>query len=103
MIDKTAMIEVVMDKLKKLPSGHYLDLRTYKRNRSVLIVKETDDNLLIIENGYFQDRFYIQTSKIKKTLKVLLRKEFPRSSKVRIYSMGTFIRDGHGHIKRKVI
>ena len=103
MIDKTAIIEVIMEKLKKLPTGHYLDVRTYKRNRSVLIVKETDDNLLIIEDGYFQDRFQIQTSKIKKTLKVLLRKEFPRSRKIRIYSMGMFIRDDCVHVKRKVI
>lgn len=103
MIDKTTIIEVIMDKLKKLPNGYYLDVRTYKRNRSVLVVKNKEDDILIIEDGYFQDRFHIHINKIKKALKVLLRKEFPRSNKIRIYSMGVFTGEEQGRIKRKVI
>ncbi len=57
MIDKTQIIEAVTKSLKKLPIGHYLDLRTYKRNRSVIIVKMTDDDLLVIENGFFKENF----------------------------------------------
>ncbi|MCK8600119.1 hypothetical protein [Desulfoferrobacter suflitae] len=42
MIDKTKIVEAVHDKLKKLSTGHCLDLRTYKRNRSVIIVKNSE-------------------------------------------------------------
>ena len=39
MIDKTKIIDTVLERLEKLPLGHYLDLKTYKRNRTVIIVK----------------------------------------------------------------
>jgi hypothetical protein len=90
MIDKTQLIETVAERLKKLPVGHYLDLRTYKRNRSVIIVKITDDDLLIIEDGFFKERFRINADKLNKLLQTLLKKEFPRSHKIRLYVMGKF-------------
>jgi len=90
MIDKTQIIEAVTKSLKKLPIGHYLDLRTYKRNRSVIIVKMTDDDLFVIEDGFFKERFRINSDKLKKLLTTLLKKEFPRSHIIRLYIMGKF-------------
>ena len=90
MIDKTQIIEAVTKSLKKLPIGHYLDLRTYKRNRSVIIVKMTDDDLLVIEDGFFKENFSINFDKLKKLLTTLLKKEFPRSHIIRLYIMGKF-------------
>ncbi|MBW2319188.1 MAG: hypothetical protein JRF24_11035, partial [Deltaproteobacteria bacterium] len=49
MIDKDKIITTVLTRLKKLPEGHYLELLTYKRNRSVVIVKVRDEELLVIE------------------------------------------------------
>ena len=79
MIDKDKIIETVMSKLKKLPVDHYLDLRTYKRNRSLFIIKKSEYDFLIIEDGYFQEKHYLRLDKLKKILKTLLKKEFPRS------------------------
>ncbi len=90
MIDKTKIIDTVTEKLKKLPVGHYLDLRTYKRNRSVIIVKMGEDDLLIIEDSFFKEKFHIKTEKLNKLLTTLLKKEFPRSYKIRLYVMGEF-------------
>ena len=103
MIDKTKIIDTVRERLKKLPDGHYLDLRTYKRNRSVVIVKIDADNLLVIEDGYFNQRFQIKTEKLKKLLKTLLKKEFPRSHKIRLYVMGRFAEDELVQINRKIL
>lgn len=103
MIDKTKIIETVCEKLEKLPAGHYLDLQTYKRNRSVVIVKTTDEDLLVIENGYFKDRFRRKPEKLKKLLKTLLKKEFLRSRKIRLYVMGKFAEEEALNIKRKVL
>ena len=72
MFDKTAIIPAVLQKLKKLPVGHCIDLRTYKRNRSVVIVKKEEDKYLVVENGYFQEEFEVSFSKLKKLLKNLL-------------------------------
>ncbi len=88
MLDKSAVIQAVQNKLDKLPCGHALDLRTYKRNRSVIILKQTEDAYRFIENGFSQERFTVPASKVKKTLQKLLKKEFPRSRKVRLYELG---------------
>ena len=90
MIDKTQIIETVTERLTKLPVGHYLDLRTYKRNRSVIIVKVTGDAFLVIEDGFFKERFQVSSDRLKKLLMTLLKKEFPRSHKIRLYVMGKF-------------
>jgi hypothetical protein len=88
MLDKATLLPTLMDKLARLPCGEAVDLRTYKRNRYVLIVKKDSDSFLIVENGFYQDRFLVSSSKLKKTLKVLIKREFPRSNKVRLYPLG---------------
>ena len=103
MIDKTKIIDAVTERLKNFPTGHYLDLRTYKRNRSILIVKMDEDDLLIIEDGFFKERFRINSDKLRKLLSALLRKEFPRSHKIRLYPMGRFMEKEMQNIKRKVL
>ena len=103
MIDKTNIIETVMKRLKKLPTGHYLDLRPYKRNRSVIIVKNTEDNFLVIEDGYLKDKFCFTSEKLRKALKSLLRKEFPRSHKIRLYIMGRFTEGKIKNTERKIL
>ena len=103
MIDKAKIIKSVTERLEELPLGHYLDLRTYKRNRSVIIVKEGKEEVLVIENGYFQERFGLKKEKLKKLLKTILRKEFPRSNKIRLYIMGEFKEDKVQDVKRKIL
>ena len=103
MIDKTKIIDAVTERLKNLPTGHYLDLRTYKRNRSILIVKMDEDDLLIIEDGFFKEKFRINSDKLRKLLSDLLRKEFPRSHKIRLYAMGRFMEREMQNIKRKIL
>jgi hypothetical protein len=102
MIDKSSVIRTVQERLNKLPIGHYLDLRTYKRDRSVIIVKSEDD-LLVIEDGFYNENFEIKPDKLKGLLKTLLKKEFPRSNKVRLYTMGEYTPDGVARIRRKKI
>jgi hypothetical protein len=103
MIDKDKIIETVAERLKKLPAGHYLDIRTYKRNRSVVIVRQDQENLLVIQNGYESNRFRIKYKELKKLMKTLLKKEFPRSNKVRLYTMGQFVEAEAMRTKRKIL
>lgn len=101
MIDKATAIQTVMRKLKKLPLGHAIDLRTYKRNRSVVIARVADDEYDVVENGFFEERFLVPLSKMKKLLKALLKKEFPRSTKIRLYDLGPAEADIH-IIRKKI-
>ena len=103
MIDKTKIIDTVRERLKKLPLGHYIDLKTYKRNRTVIIVKIDEKELLVIEDGYFKDRFLIKPDKLKKLLKTLFKREFPRSKKIRLYVMGKFVDEEALNTIRKIL
>ncbi|MGN7612061.1 hypothetical protein ACQZV8_08255 [Magnetococcales bacterium HHB-1] len=87
MIDKTAIIAHVITRLKKQSIGMGLDLRTYKRNRSIQIIKKEDNQFLVKERGYHQETFEESLKTLPKRLKVLLKKEFPRSNKVRVYTL----------------
>lgn len=101
MIDKATAIPTIMRKLKKLPLGHAIDIRTYKRNRSVVIARTADDEFNVVEKGFHEERFLVSMDKMKKLLKALLKKEFPRSTKMRLYELGES--DADVHIKRKKI
>lgn len=101
MIDKATAIPTIMNKLKKLPVGHAIDIRTYKRNRSVVIARIATDEFDVVEKGFHEERFQLPLSKMKKLLKNLLKKEFPRSTKMRLYDLGKSEADVH--IQRKKI
>jgi hypothetical protein len=103
MIDKTTILDSVLERARKLPEGHYLDMRTYKRNRSVLIIKQSEEEFAIIEQGYVSNRSTVKAEKLKKELSVILRREFPRSHKVRLYTMGKFTEEEAANIRRKII
>jgi len=103
MIDKTRIVDTVCERLKKLPVSHCLDLRTYKRNRSVMIAKVAEDDLLVIEDGYFKERFRVKPEKLKKLLKTLMKKEFPRSRKIRLYVLDNFVEDDAFKLERKML
>ncbi|WP_419778484.1 hypothetical protein [Maridesulfovibrio sp.] len=87
MIDKSSAIETVLRKLKKISLGHGLDLRTYKRDRSVVILRTGENAYTVIEDGFDQERFNEDFKGLKKLLKKLLKKEFPRSNKIRVYDI----------------
>jgi hypothetical protein len=61
MIDKTKIVDTVInERLKKLPMSPYPDLRTYKRNTTVMIAKLAEDDLLVMEDGYFKKKFRVK-------------------------------------------
>ncbi|NDV18902.1 hypothetical protein GO013_05645 [Pseudodesulfovibrio sp. JC047] len=101
MIDKATALQTVLRTLKKLPEGHAIDLRTYKRNRSVVIKRLVDDQFEVKEKGFHEERFLIPSTRMKKLLKTLLKREFPRSTKIRLYDLGPAETDTH--IARKKI
>lgn len=90
MIDKDKFLQFILEKSEKLSIGDYLDIRTYKRNRGLYFIKNWEDKFYIIENWYYQEEFEINKKDLKKTFKKLLKKEFPRSNKIRVYEMGKY-------------
>ena len=104
MLPKDTVLEATLARLDNLPPGHALDLRTYKRNRSVLLRRNPDGSILVMENGYEQNRFAnVSRDKLPKLLKTLLKREFPRSTFVRLYDLGAHDPDAAPAARRKVI
>lgn len=84
MLDIANVIPNTLTRLKKLMPGSGLELLTYKRDRSVRIVKNNDNTFIVTESGFQENTFSCDIKGMKKLLKTLLKREFPRSNKVRV-------------------
>lgn len=84
LINIDAVLTQTLRILKKTKPLGGVMLLSYKRNRSIAIVKKDTDTLEIREDGYEQQIMELDFEKITRELKVMIRREFPRSRKVRI-------------------
>ncbi|MEN8190795.1 MAG: hypothetical protein ABFS19_13190 [Thermodesulfobacteriota bacterium] len=83
LVDKGGLLRTVEIRLARLQVGQGLLIQPYKKDRSVWIIKR-EEQLEIIEDGFKRDRFLIAPSRLKKSLKTLMRREFPRSHKLHL-------------------
>ena len=90
MIDVRTIKKSLLPRLLELPPGHALDVRTYKRNRSAVFVRLGPEAWRILENGYETRDFSVSDKDLARAVKGLMRREFPRSNKVRVYALGPF-------------
>lgn len=90
MIDKVTAVPVVLERLASLPEGHALDLRSYKRDRSVVMVRMGPDRFEVLEDGFGVERFQSDFKGMRRILKTVLKREFPRSTKLRLYVLGAW-------------
>ncbi len=89
MIQKENFKFTVCQKAQTLKVGEYLDIRSYKRNRSVLLIK-LQNGYRLIENGFRKLQMNLTFDELKPVLKTIERIEFPRSHTIRIYKMDNF-------------
>lgn len=87
MLDISGALPEILSRARKLPHGNGLDLRTYKRDRSVIILRLGEDKYEVREAGFERNTFETGLKGLKKLLKSLLKREFPRSRKVRINTL----------------
>jgi len=80
-IDKRRLIQETVTRLSKLAEGEGLLLQPYKKDRSVYVVRR-EDSYFVVERGFASKEFIVDRKRIKKTLKTLCRREFPRSNKI---------------------
>ncbi len=82
-------IEMVLAELKRYlkvcPKGGGMELMSYKRNRTIAVIKSSEDSLRIIEKGYIVEETTVKSAQLEKKLKKLMKREFPRSRKIRLH------------------
>lgn len=85
LINKDSVLKDCLHALKKVEIQQGVELLSYKRNRTIAILRLEDDSFLVKENGYVVEELTAPYSKLSKLLKVRIKREFPRSRKVRLY------------------
>lgn len=85
LINKDAAQREALRIIKKCPPGSGIELLSYKRNRTVALVRLADDSVILRENGHIQDECTIPLSQLPKILKSCINREFPRSRKIRFF------------------
>ncbi|RUM40112.1 MAG: hypothetical protein DSY70_04405 [Desulfobulbus sp.] len=83
MMDKASAVPVILRRVEKMVPGDSLYLLTWKKDRKLILEKQSADTILVRERGFCQQDFIITHDKLKKLLKILLKREFPRSKKIR--------------------
>lgn len=84
MIDLKAAIPTALSRLRKLERGAVLELLTCKRDRGVAIRRTGDDAFEVREFGYRTGTVTADLKGMKKLLRTLLKREFPRSKKIHV-------------------
>ncbi|EGT3616428.1 hypothetical protein FHH43_09335 [Clostridium perfringens] len=76
-------------KLNELNTYNCLDIRSYKKNRKVVIEK-LENTFNVYEDGYEKREFLaLSKEELKKLLRSIEKIEFPRSNKLRVYVLET--------------
>lgn len=64
------------------PAG--IELLSYKRDRAIVIVVQEKDRCLVRERGFVEQELHVTLAELPKLLKKMIKREFPRSRKIRL-------------------
>ncbi len=84
LINITTLLTEVKRTLKKISFPGGIELLSYKRNRGIAILPQEDLTCVIKEFGYREQEKTIPADRLAKELKTMIKREFPRSRKVRL-------------------
>lgn len=73
--------------LLELPADAGLEILSYKRDRGVGILRLNESEYQVIEKGYREQELRLAPDELAKALKAIIKREFPRSRKVRVYNL----------------
>jgi hypothetical protein len=89
LVNIDSVVRLVLQKVEKLSPPQGIELLSYKRNRSISVLLLNDGTFLVQERGYRDDEQVIEKAGLQKHLKALIKCEFPRSRKIRLYQVET--------------
>ncbi len=71
--------------LKRCSVGAGMELMSYKRNRTIAVLKVNSEDFRILEKGYVVGEVAVSAVQLEKKLKKIMKREFPRSRKIRLH------------------
>jgi hypothetical protein len=87
LVNIDSVIRNLLQKLEKLNHPQGIELLSYKRNRSIAVLLLADNTFLVREKGYREEELIIDQAGLQNHLKRLIKYEFPRSRKIRMYQV----------------
>jgi len=87
LVNIDSVLRTALQKLEKLSPSQGIEILSYKRNRSIAVLLLGNNTFLVRERGYREEENVIDKAGIPKHLKLLIKYEFPRSRKVRLYQL----------------
>ncbi|MEN8199882.1 MAG: hypothetical protein ABFR63_07385 [Thermodesulfobacteriota bacterium] len=80
-VDKNNLVSATLAQLSRSDGGAAVLLQPFKKDRALCVIR-CHDGYHVLERGFARQDFNVDEKKIRKLLKKLCRKEFPRSHKV---------------------
>ena len=87
LVNLGSALRKTVNSLRKCNPGQGLEILSYKRNRGVTIIRSCAGGYRMIERGYIDQDMEVSERQIARQLKSAMKREFPRSRKVRIYCL----------------
>ncbi len=87
LINRDQAIAKVRTTLAKIRPPQGMELLSYKRNRGVSIFPGDDGSVTIRERGYLEQELLVANADLGGILKGIVKREFPRSRKIRFYHL----------------
>ena len=81
------IVQKILRMLKKVEPHQGVEILSYKRNRGVSILLNQDESFWLREHGYNEEEFHSEKEELPKLLKTIIKREFPRSRKLRVYQL----------------
>jgi len=85
LVNKDTLVRQVLQILRKIEPPAGIELFSYKRDRKVAVFLLPDQQACILEQGFEEQELTLPVAELPKILKTMIKREFPRSRKVRVY------------------
>ena len=89
LVNIDSVIRTLLPKLEKLSPPQGIELLSYKRNRSIAVLLLGENPFLVLERGYSVAEQVVEKNGLQKHLKSLIKYDFTRSRKIRLYQIYT--------------
>ena len=87
LLNREAVVKKIVTAIPKLELSHGFEILSYKRDRGIDILRMGEESVWIREHGYREEDFELPLAELAKRLKSLIKYEFPRSRKLRVYQI----------------
>ncbi|MEW6502064.1 MAG: hypothetical protein ACOY8P_02500 [Thermodesulfobacteriota bacterium] len=88
LVNSESVLREVLAALGKTNAPAGLSVLSYKRNRGIDLLKREGNAVWVRERGYREEEQTTTLGELPRLLDAMLRREFPRSRKIRLYRLG---------------